>query len=66
MTSSVLEYIRGSHEDLESIDKAISLLMQEKTTKKTPARQVSCDTCISYLITQAQKKAKEVEDLLED
>jgi hypothetical protein len=66
MTSSVLEYIRGSREDLESIDKAISLLLQEKTTTKTPARQVSCDTCISYLITQSQKKAKEVEDLLED
>lgn len=67
MTSSVLEYMRGSYQDLEALEKAISKLMQEKAEHKNDARrQVSCDSCIHYLTEYYQNTAKQIENILVD
>lgn len=66
MTSSVLEYLRGSYEDLETIEKSLSRLLQEKQQSKVASKQVSCDTRIAYLIYEAQRKARIVIEAVED
>lgn len=64
MSSSVLESLRSSHEDIESIEKAMSMVLMEKSKNKR--NPVSVEHALQYLVEASRGKAKRVVDILAD
>eukprot|EP00927_Polykrikos_kofoidii_P070591 TRINITY_DN67011_c0_g1_i1.p1 TRINITY_DN67011_c0_g1~~TRINITY_DN67011_c0_g1_i1.p1 ORF type:complete len:529 (+),score=141.34 TRINITY_DN67011_c0_g1_i1:94-1680(+) len=56
MSFSVLEQLRSAHEDIENVDKAMSLVMLDKV--KNAKVPVSCEHALKYLCETAQLKCK--------
>lgn len=64
MSYSVLEQLRSAHEDIENIEKAMSLVMLDKArSKKAP---VSCEHALKYLVESTQLKCKTALDIYQD
>jgi len=64
MSFSVLEQLRSAHEDIENVEKAMSLaLMDKHMNQKSP---VQCDHALKYLIETAQLKCKVAAEIYQD
>lgn len=64
MSSSVLEQLRSAHEDMENIEKAMSLVMMDKT--KSSKNHVSVEHALHYLVEQSRAKAQTAVDIYQD
>jgi hypothetical protein len=64
MSYSVLEQLRSSHEDLENIERAISLAMMDK--HKNVRHGVTCDHSVRYLMDAAQQRCKKAGEIYQD
>lgn len=64
MSSSVLEQLRSAHEDIENIEKAMSMVMLDKN--KNSKLTVSCEHALKYLIDTSQAKCKTAVDIYQD
>mmetsp|Transcript_4861 Transcript_4861/g.11007 ORF Transcript_4861/g.11007 Transcript_4861/m.11007 type:complete len:530 (+) Transcript_4861:71-1660(+) len=64
MSFSVLEQLRSSHEDIENIEKSMSLVLMDK--HKNSKLAVSCEHALKYLIEASQMKSKVAVDIYQD
>jgi len=64
MSFSVLEQLRSAHEDIENIEKAMSLVLMDKNMNQKQA--VSCDHALKYLVETAQLKCTTAADIYQD
>mmetsp|Transcript_106196 Transcript_106196/g.331283 ORF Transcript_106196/g.331283 Transcript_106196/m.331283 type:complete len:531 (+) Transcript_106196:56-1648(+) len=64
MSFSVLEQLRSAHEDIENIEKAMSLVLMDKG--KGSKQPVSCEHALKYLIEATQLKSKTAVDIYQD
>uniref|UniRef100_A0A7S1SF15 Matrin-type domain-containing protein n=1 Tax=Alexandrium catenella TaxID=2925 RepID=A0A7S1SF15_ALECA len=64
MSFSVLEQLRSSHEDIENIEKAMSMVLMDKT--KSSKQTVSCEHALKYLIETSQNKSKTAVEIYQD
>lgn len=64
MSFSVLEQLRSAHEDIENVEKAMSLVLLDKHMNKRQA--VSCDHALKYLIEQSQAKSQTAVEIYQD
>lgn len=64
MSFSVLEQLRSAHEDIENIEKAMSLTLMDKNMNQKTA--VNCDHALKYLIETAQLKCKTAAEIYQD
>jgi splicing factor 3A subunit 3 len=64
MSFSVLEQLRSAHEDIENIEKAMSLVLMEKHKNQKPS--VSCEHALKYLVETTQLKCKTAADIYQD
>jgi len=64
MSFSVLEQLRSAHEDVENVEKAMSMaLMDKNLNQRNP---VQCDHALKYLIDQSQSKSKIAAEIYQD
>eukprot|EP00919_Chromeraceae_sp_WS-2016_P062278 GHVR01147485.1.p1 GENE.GHVR01147485.1~~GHVR01147485.1.p1 ORF type:complete len:633 (-),score=152.06 GHVR01147485.1:37-1893(-) len=66
MSSSVLEQFRTGNEDIETIEKAISKIMEEKADNSRKVTRVVYDHAIGWLLRLAKDKARECLDIHTD
>lgn len=64
MSFSVLEQLRSSHEDIENIEKAMSMVLMDKS--KNSKVGVSCEHALKHLIDFSQAKCKTAVEIYED
>eukprot|EP00929_Paragymnodinium_shiwhaense_P013181 TRINITY_DN121038_c0_g1_i1.p1 TRINITY_DN121038_c0_g1~~TRINITY_DN121038_c0_g1_i1.p1 ORF type:complete len:531 (-),score=172.61 TRINITY_DN121038_c0_g1_i1:68-1660(-) len=64
MSYSVLEQLRSAHEDIENLEKAMSMIMMDKAKNNKPG--VSCEHALKYLIDSSQLKAKTALEIYQD
>lgn len=64
MSFSVLEQLRSAHEDIENIEKAMSMVLMDK--HKNSKLAVSCEHALKYLIDASQMKSKTAIDIYQD
>jgi len=64
MSFSVLEQLRSAHEDIENIEKAMSLALMDKHMNQKSG--VQCDHALKYLIEQSQLKSKTAAEIYQD
>lgn len=64
MSFSVLEQLRSSHEDIENIEKAMSMVLMDK--HKNSKAAVSCEHALKYLVEATQLKCKMAIDIYQD
>lgn len=64
MSSSVLEQLRSAHEDIENIEKAMSMVLMDK--HKNSKAAVSCEHALKYLVESTQLKCKTAIDIYQD
>lgn len=64
MSYSVLEQLRSAHEDIENIEKAMSLVMMDKA--KNTKVPVSCEHALKYLVEASQLKSLTALDIYQD
>mmetsp|Transcript_72017 Transcript_72017/g.198735 ORF Transcript_72017/g.198735 Transcript_72017/m.198735 type:complete len:528 (+) Transcript_72017:84-1667(+) len=64
MSFSVLEQLRSAHEDIENIEKAMSMVLMDKS--KNTKQTVSCEHALKYLIDASQMKSKTAVDIYQD
>lgn len=64
MSFSVLEQLRSAHEDIENIEKSMSLVLMDKHMNQKHG--VSCDHALKYLIEASQLKCKTAADIYQD
>ncbi|CAE7467997.1 ATO [Symbiodinium sp. CCMP2592] len=64
MSFSVLEQLRSSHEDIENIEKAMSMVLMDKHKNSKVA--VSCEHALKYLVEATQLKCKTAIDIYQD
>uniref|UniRef100_A0A0G4F3S2 Matrin-type domain-containing protein n=1 Tax=Chromera velia CCMP2878 TaxID=1169474 RepID=A0A0G4F3S2_9ALVE len=66
MSGTVLESLRGSHEDIESIEKAIARILTERAENTRKVGRVAYDHAIAYLLKMAVSKAQTCLDIYAD
>jgi len=59
-----LEQLRSAHEDIENIEKAMSMVLMDKHLNQK--QSVSCDHALKYLVEQTQNKSKTAADIYQD
>jgi len=64
MSFSVLEQLRSAHEDIENIEKAMSLALMDKHLNQK--NSVHCDHALKHLIETAQQKCKTAAEIYQD
>jgi len=64
MSFSVLEQLRSAHEDIENVEKAMSMTLLDKNVNGKNA--VQCDHALKYLIETAQLKCKTAAEIYQD
>jgi len=64
MSFSVLEQLRSAHEDMENIEKAMSLVMMDKN--KNVKAGVTVEHALHHLVQASQGKAKTAIDIYQD
>jgi len=64
MSFSVLEQLRSAHEDMENIEKSMSLVMMDKA--KTVHSAVSVEHALHHLVETSQLKAQTAIDIYQD
>lgn len=64
MSSSVLEQLRSAHEDIENIEKAMSMVLMDK--HKNSKAAVTCEHALKYLVESTQLKCKTAIDIYQD
>ncbi|CAE7217941.1 ATO [Symbiodinium natans] len=64
MSFSVLEQLRSAHEDIENIEKAMSMVLMDK--HKNSKAAVSCEHALKYLVEATQLKCKTAIDIYQD
>lgn len=64
MSYSVLEQLRSAHEDLENMEKAMSMVMLDKA--KGVRQGVTCEHALKYLVDASQAKCKTALDVYYD
>jgi hypothetical protein len=64
MSCSVLEQLRCAHEDIENIEKAMSLVLMDKHMNNKSS--VQCDHALKHLIEQSQLKCKTAAEIYQD
>mmetsp|Transcript_49554 Transcript_49554/g.114833 ORF Transcript_49554/g.114833 Transcript_49554/m.114833 type:complete len:530 (+) Transcript_49554:87-1676(+) len=64
MSFSVLEQLRSAHEDIENIEKAMSMVLMDKS--KSTRQAVSCEHALKYLIESSQMKSKTAVEIYQD
>lgn len=64
MSFSVLEQLRSAHEDIENVEKAMSMTLMDKHMNQKTA--VNCDHALKFLITTAQTKCKTAAEIYQD
>eukprot|EP00747_Dinoflagellata_sp_TGD_P162439 gnl/TRDRNA2_/TRDRNA2_180057_c0_seq1.p1 gnl/TRDRNA2_/TRDRNA2_180057_c0~~gnl/TRDRNA2_/TRDRNA2_180057_c0_seq1.p1 ORF type:complete len:531 (+),score=148.42 gnl/TRDRNA2_/TRDRNA2_180057_c0_seq1:84-1676(+) len=64
MSFSVLEQLRSAHEDIETIEKAMSKILMDK--HQNPKNAVSSDHALKYLVEQTQQKCQTAVDIYMD
>mmetsp|Transcript_43863 Transcript_43863/g.95799 ORF Transcript_43863/g.95799 Transcript_43863/m.95799 type:complete len:531 (-) Transcript_43863:78-1670(-) len=64
MSFSVLEQLRSAHEDIENIEKAMSMVMMDKS--KSNRHGVNCEHAMKYLVQMSQDKSKSAAEIYED
>lgn len=64
MSFSVLEQLRSAHEDIENIEKAMSMVMMDKHRNQKLA--VSCDHSLKYLLDTVQQKCQTAVNIYQD
>jgi hypothetical protein len=60
----VLEQLRSAHEDIENIEKAMSMVMMDKQKNTRP--NVSCEHALKYLVETSQKKSATAVEIYKD
>eukprot|EP00913_Durusdinium_trenchii_P013938 g13087.t1 len=63
-TFSVLEQLRSAHEDIENIEKAMSMVLMDK--HKNSKSAVTCEHALKYLVESTQLKCKTAIDIYQD
>jgi hypothetical protein len=64
MSFSVLEQLRSAHEDIENVEKAMSMALMDKNMNQKSA--VTCDHALKHLIETAQFKCKTAVEIYQD
>ncbi|CAJ1408811.1 unnamed protein product [Effrenium voratum] len=64
MSFSVLEQLRSAHEDIENIEKAMSMVLMDK--HKTSRSAVTCEHALKHLVETTQLKCKTAIDIYQD
>lgn len=64
MSFSVLEQLRSAHEDIENIEKAMSMVLMDKT--KNARNGVASEHALKYLCDASQLKAKTALEIYQD
>lgn len=64
MSFSVLEQLRSAHEDIENVEKAMSMVLLDKG--KNAKMAVSCEHALKYLIDASQSKCKTAVEIYQD
>eukprot|EP00931_Biecheleriopsis_adriatica_P103544 TRINITY_DN78367_c0_g1_i1.p1 TRINITY_DN78367_c0_g1~~TRINITY_DN78367_c0_g1_i1.p1 ORF type:complete len:530 (-),score=185.31 TRINITY_DN78367_c0_g1_i1:64-1653(-) len=64
MSFSVLEQLRSAHEDIENVEKAMSMVLMDKNKNNKTA--VSCEHALKYLVETTQLKCKTAIDIYQD
>lgn len=64
MSFSVLEQLRSAHEDIENLEKSMSMTLMDKNMNQKAA--VNCDHALKFLIETAQAKCKIAADIYLD
>lgn len=64
MSFSVLEQLRSAHEDIENVEKAMSMVLMDKN--KNSKQVVSCEHALKYLIDTSQQKSKTAVEIYQD
>jgi splicing factor 3A subunit 3 len=64
MSFSVLEQLRSAHEDIENIEKAMSMVLMEKG--KNGRAPVSCEHALKHLIETSQQKCRTAAEIYQD
>eukprot|EP00400_MALV-I_sp_L67-5_P000222 gene223-644_t len=64
MSASMLEQMRAAREDLETIERAIAKVVQDK--KKNPRLKTSADRCVKFLLNLQQEKALAFKTMMAD
>jgi len=64
MSFSVLEQLRSAHEDVENIEKAMSMVLMDKSSNSKS--NVTCEHAMKYLLDQQQGKCKVAVEIYQD
>lgn len=64
MSFSVLEQLRSAHEDIENIEKSMSMVLMDRSKNVRPT--VSCEHALKYLCDASQQKAKTALEIYQD
>jgi len=64
MSFSVLEQLRSAHEDIENVEKAMSMTLMDKHMNQK--NTVNCDHALKFLITTAQQKCRTAAEIYQD
>mmetsp|Transcript_47986 Transcript_47986/g.133850 ORF Transcript_47986/g.133850 Transcript_47986/m.133850 type:complete len:530 (+) Transcript_47986:122-1711(+) len=64
MSFSVLEQLRSAHEDIENIEKAMSMVLMDKS--KNARQAVTCEHALKYLLDTNQHKCKVAVEIYQD
>jgi hypothetical protein len=65
MSFSVLEQLRSAHEDIENIEKAMSMALMDKNMNHQRSG-VQCDHALKYLLDASQQKCKTAVEIYQD
>lgn len=64
MSFSVLEQLRSAHEDIENMEKAMSMVLMDK--HKNSKMAVNCEHALKYLVDSSQSKYQIAVDIYQD
>eukprot|EP00928_Gymnodinium_smaydae_P080360 TRINITY_DN64073_c0_g1_i1.p2 TRINITY_DN64073_c0_g1~~TRINITY_DN64073_c0_g1_i1.p2 ORF type:complete len:532 (-),score=167.14 TRINITY_DN64073_c0_g1_i1:232-1827(-) len=66
MSFSVLEQLRSAHEDIENIEKAMSMVLMDKSKSNNGKTPVTCEHALKFLCDNSRQKAQIAAEIYED